>query len=459
MAQGTLRSHLVPPQLPAASLVNSSSPRTAADIDNARRAGIDFFALDWWPSNPGYSGRNYLGANRAMGAFLAAPNLRRIKFAMFYETWNLGFDPGREATPVTPEMEAHFDADMVFFAEHYFSNPSYLRVDGRPVVFMYLTRTLTGDVAGMMDGARRALAALGVDPFFIGDEVYWRVTPVAPTPTSPVLTTVPQVTRIEQFDAVTAYTLYYGDPLPARPDQGLHRVPGRHRHRGRRAQPPGGVPGGDRGPGAGHPRRLAGLQRPGGAPLLQPPGRAPPVAARGGAGLHPRPPVPGGGRALGRPEPAHGDDHGLERVERGHRDRAHRRHPDLARQLPERPGLHAGLHLRRRRAQRRRGRCERTSRSSIGGSRVTPWFRSERGFGRDQARVEGPSRHAGMGPSPTSGTGSPVRQDGPESATATSTGRRLGGHARRGARTIPSRLPRSGRCARRSTNDRIRASL
>ena len=124
-------------------------------------------------------------------------------------------------------MELHFDSDMVDFAEHYFRNPSYLRIHGRPVVFLYLTRTLTGDVAGMINGARTVLKAKGFDPFFIGDEVYWRVTPEYPSPGGPVLTTTPQVSRIEQFDAVTFYILYYGDPQPlSRTDPGLRRLPG-----------------------------------------------------------------------------------------------------------------------------------------------------------------------------------------------------------------------------------------
>ena len=212
---GTLRAHLVPPQQPATSLVDSSSPQTAArDIANARRAGIDFFAVDWWPYDPGYSGRDYLQADAAMKDFLAAPDLDRMKFAMFYETWNLGFDPLRESTPVTFQMELHFDADMLSFAEHYFANRSYLRIHGRPVVFLYLTRTLTGNVGAMIQGARTVLEAHGYDPFFIGDEVYWRVTPETLDPNGPVLTTTPQVARIEQFDAVTSYTLYFGDPEP-----------------------------------------------------------------------------------------------------------------------------------------------------------------------------------------------------------------------------------------------------
>jgi glycoprotein endo-alpha-1,2-mannosidase len=212
-AGGTLRARLDPPQLPTSSQVNSQSPQTAArDITNARQAGINFFAVDWWPYDPGYSGADYRAADGSMKDFLAAPNIAKIRFAMFYETWNLGFDPGRESTPVTFQMELHFDADMLTFAKDYFHNPSYLRIHGRPVVFLYLTRTLTGDVAGMIKGARTVLKAKGFNPFFIGDEVYWRVTPENPDPAGPILTTTPQVARIEQFDAVTSYILYYGDP-------------------------------------------------------------------------------------------------------------------------------------------------------------------------------------------------------------------------------------------------------
>jgi glycoprotein endo-alpha-1,2-mannosidase len=214
-AGGTLRAHLVPPQLPAGSLVNSQSPRTASrDITNARKAGINFFAIDWWPDDPGYSGEDYQEADDAMQSFLKAPNISQMRFAMFYETWNLGFDPGRESTPVTFQMELHFDADMISFAKDYFHNRSYLRIDGRPVVFLYLTRTLTGDVAGMIQGARTVLGRLGFNPYFIGDEVYWRVTPENPDPASPILTTTPQVNRIEQFNAITSYILYDGDPDP-----------------------------------------------------------------------------------------------------------------------------------------------------------------------------------------------------------------------------------------------------
>jgi glycoprotein endo-alpha-1,2-mannosidase len=213
MATGTLRAHLDPPQQPPAGLVDSQNPKTAArDIATAHQAGINFFAIDWWPHDPGYSGADYQQADAAMKDLLAAPDLHDMKFAMFYETWNLGFNPPYEATPVTFQLELHFESDLLYFAKHYFVNKSYLRIDGRPVVYLYLTRTLTGNVAGMIQGARRVLKEHGFNPFFIGDEVFWRVTPEAQSPQGPVLTTTPQVQRIDEFDAVTSYILYYGDP-------------------------------------------------------------------------------------------------------------------------------------------------------------------------------------------------------------------------------------------------------
>jgi glycoprotein endo-alpha-1,2-mannosidase len=211
----TLRGHTIPSQVPPAALVNSASPQTAArDITNAHAAGVNFFAVDWWPYDPGYSGRDYRVADAAMKDFLAAPNLREMKFAMFYETWNLGFNPPYEATPVTPQMELHFDSDMLSFAQRYFKNPSYLHIGGRPVVYLYLTRTLTGDVAALTAGARAYLEQHGYGaPFFVGDEVYWRTTPEDQVASGQMaFAEQPQVGRIEAFDAVTSYTLYYGDP-------------------------------------------------------------------------------------------------------------------------------------------------------------------------------------------------------------------------------------------------------
>ena len=219
-SQGTLRQHLVPAQGTDPTAVDSADPRVAEEaIAQATRSGIDFFALDWWPSRP--------AQDENVDAFLRADNLRDIRFCLLYETWDLGFEPGSESTPVTPAMEVEFDIDMVAFADRYFRSPSYLRIGGRPVVVLYLSRTLTGDVRGMIDGARSVLAARGFDPFFIGDEISWRVTSPEEAPGTLALTQAPPVSRIGLFDAITAYTLYAGGPPdPLSPAQDFDTYPG-----------------------------------------------------------------------------------------------------------------------------------------------------------------------------------------------------------------------------------------
>jgi hypothetical protein len=91
---------------------------------------------------------------------------------------------------------ARFVADLETVAKTFFSHPSYLRVGGRPVVILYLSRTMTGDVAGAIGQARQRLAALGHDVVLIGDEVFWRR---------------PNPERIRLFDAITSYNLYDSD--------------------------------------------------------------------------------------------------------------------------------------------------------------------------------------------------------------------------------------------------------
>ncbi len=281
IAGGSLRSQLVPPQRPPFGLIDSNKTQTATrDIANAHKAGINFFAVDWWPYDPGFSGRNYLAADAAMKEFLAAPDLHEMKFAMFYETWNLGFDAGHESTPVSVQAELHFDSDMLALAKDYFSNPSYLHIEGRPVVYLYLTRTLTGDVAGMMGGARTYLEQHGyADPFFVGDEVYWRVTPQIQVPNAPVFTGQPQLGADRPVRRRDGVHLVLRRPAAGQRAGGrLDRLSGDDEHRGRPALPADHLPQRDGQQGAGPPRGAARLQRPRLPADDQPSGPAAPVA-------------------------------------------------------------------------------------------------------------------------------------------------------------------------------------
>lgn len=205
-AQGTLREHLVPGQPVDLAKVDSADPRVAERaIEQASSSGIDFFAVQWSPANP------YWNAN--FDAFTKARNLSDIRFCAFYMTQDLGIELGIATTPVTATTTAHFVASMTLLASKYFSNPSYLRVGGRPVVVLYLTRTLVGDVPGMIGAARTSLIDAGYgDPFFVGDEISWDTTVETPSGTQPQFTQTPQVNRLKLFDALTAYTIYDGGP-------------------------------------------------------------------------------------------------------------------------------------------------------------------------------------------------------------------------------------------------------
>lgn len=197
---GYVRDKLSPEQGPLLGHYSSSSPAVAEQhIAWAADAGISFFTLDWWPTRP--------RQNAAIdNGFLRAGNIARIKFAIFYETIDLGYEDATLLTTIDEDARERFVEDMRDIAARYFGHPSYLRVNGRPVVFFYVTRTLTGLYREMFRDARAALAEMGYEPFFIGDEIYWVSATDGPGGT--VVGPAPNVDRIRLFDAITAYNLY-----------------------------------------------------------------------------------------------------------------------------------------------------------------------------------------------------------------------------------------------------------
>lgn len=196
---GTLRGQLTPPQEPVLGQYSSTDTAVAEQhIRWASEHGIDFFTLDWWPVH-------HQENLDAIPRFIEAENIRDISFTIFYETWDLAFDPARGYTDLDlPGVRQAFLEDMAQVADH-FDHPSYLRIDGRPVVILYLTRVLVGDVAGAIADVRALWRARGHDPLLIADEIFWNVT-VDSGP--PAFTSQPQASRVRLFDAVTAYNLY-----------------------------------------------------------------------------------------------------------------------------------------------------------------------------------------------------------------------------------------------------------
>lgn len=203
LRQGFLREKLSPPQNFLLGTYDSGDARVAmSHIEWARSHGIDFFTIDWWPR----------AADRRAnidGGFLKAPNIGNIKFCMFYESGDLGFTRVGASIPFTPEVRRRFVDELVEIARSYFDHPSYLKIDGRPVLVLYITRTFTGDFAEAIAEARARIRELGHDAFLIGDEIFWLVTG-GDGAFAPNLTDEPQRQRIRLFDAITAYNFYEG---------------------------------------------------------------------------------------------------------------------------------------------------------------------------------------------------------------------------------------------------------
>lgn len=194
--EGYLNGRLTPPQWPALGQYESSDLKTIEQhIAWSSQYGIHFWAVSWWPDQPQLDGI-------LREKILKAKNTEDIKFCIFYETAGLGLVDDR--ITFTSDKTKKMISDFKYLAQTYFSHPSYLKINGRPVVVIYLTRTFDGQYPEAISGLRKSLKELGFDPFLVGDEIFWYVIRTAPLSPSPN----PNRDRIRLFDGITAYNMY-----------------------------------------------------------------------------------------------------------------------------------------------------------------------------------------------------------------------------------------------------------
>jgi glycoprotein endo-alpha-1,2-mannosidase len=194
--EGYINGRLLPQQLPALGQYDSSDLKTIEQhIAWSSQYGIDFWAVSWWPDHP--------ELNKIMQEkILKASNIQDIKFCIFYETSGLGLKDDR--IDVTSDKAQKILSDFKYLAQTYFSHPSYLKIKGRPVAIIYLTRTFTGNYPEAIKSLRKGLQEIGFNPFLIGDEIFLYVMRPHPLPPSPH----PEINRIKMFDGITAYNMY-----------------------------------------------------------------------------------------------------------------------------------------------------------------------------------------------------------------------------------------------------------
>ncbi|MGC1404394.1 MAG: glycoside hydrolase family 99-like domain-containing protein [Thermodesulfobacteriota bacterium] len=187
---------MAPPQWPALGQYDASDLKAVEKhIAWSSQYGVHFWAVSWWPDHPELD-------RKLHEKILRAKNIDDIKFCIFYETAGLGLADDR--ITFTPDKIKKMVSDFKYLAQNYFSHPSYLKIKGRPVVIIYLTRTFSGDYPQAINNLRASLKKMGFNPYLIGDEIFWYV--IRSAPLSP--STHPNMNRIKLFDAITAYNMY-----------------------------------------------------------------------------------------------------------------------------------------------------------------------------------------------------------------------------------------------------------
>jgi len=154
-----LRDRLLPTQLPVLGEYNDRESSTiSAHLDWSRSTGIDFWSASWWGPDSGedFTLRTHIFPHPELGDF---------KIAIHYET------VGR-----TNEFSdySNIGPDFSYLAEHYFGHPNYFKIDGKPVVIVYLTRVMSslGTLQSSLNAMREAANAAGYGLYIMGDQVF-----------------------------------------------------------------------------------------------------------------------------------------------------------------------------------------------------------------------------------------------------------------------------------------------
>lgn len=182
--QGYLRRELN--QGPVLGEYNDTDPKVIAQhLSWSRQANIQLWITSWW-------GPNRLEDTNIRDVILNHKDLGDHQVGIFYET------SGR-----IPEdrnfSTSNVESDIEYLCKTYFDHPNYYRVDGRPVLFLYLSRKL--ETAGQMEEVvllMRSVAEFwGHDLYLVGDHVF-------ATPPTGDDTFLPFL----YLDAVTNYDVY-----------------------------------------------------------------------------------------------------------------------------------------------------------------------------------------------------------------------------------------------------------
>ena len=149
----TIEYHLTPRQQPSLGWYDQDQPAVVSrHYDWARYAGVNYFVCSWW-------GEGSKTDVSIVNNMFDNPDRGEIKLAAFLE----------------PSItNATVYAQTAYLADNYFNRDGYYEIDGKPVVYVYITRAKTkSELQDYVTKMRQAARDAGYDDIYIvGDEVW-----------------------------------------------------------------------------------------------------------------------------------------------------------------------------------------------------------------------------------------------------------------------------------------------
>jgi glycoprotein endo-alpha-1,2-mannosidase len=188
--QNVMRMHTTPgTQPPALGTYNSRDSNViATHIDQSHLGNISMWAMSWW-------GPNTYEDVTIRNSILTHPRASELSYTIHYES------SGRLGTFASPNY-ANLVTDFRYLGQNVFSNPNYMRIDGRPVIFMYLSREYFKSQPGWdaLANVRTIMQnEFGYNPYIVGDHFFGNIAPGG-----------------QYLDAITAFDVY-GQTFGSRP--------------------------------------------------------------------------------------------------------------------------------------------------------------------------------------------------------------------------------------------------
>ena len=180
-----LRRRLVPRQEPMLGEYNSSDVELVREhMAMFRRANIGLIVTSWWGP---YTNED----NNTKNVIMEHEDVGNLQIALHYETEGRIKDVTDMSVPLN---------DIQHMCENYFDHPNYYQIDGRPVLVVYVTRSLyqEGVLEETLLTMRSEASKCGHNLYIIGDQVFQAA------PDQELETFAP----FTYFDAVTNYDVY-----------------------------------------------------------------------------------------------------------------------------------------------------------------------------------------------------------------------------------------------------------